>query len=185
MNAAPCSCRVRTNVILSLSASAAFSARVSSPGMPNTCRTPSFSRQRTRSCATFIVGTCLLSPMSRPMRRLLSAQRLARGLSNESLDDDRVAPRPIELRVSAIRPDLAEPDLRQQLAAGFVLGEDAGEQLPNAPALALAHQRLHRGVAGTSPARVARNVDREVGDPGAARARPILARGGPRDHGAV
>src|SRR3989442_9515458 len=70
MNAAPCSCRVRMNLILSLSASAAFRARVSSPGMPKTCRTPSFSRQRTRSCATFTVGTCSLSRNRRRRGRL-------------------------------------------------------------------------------------------------------------------
>src|SRR2546428_4500998 len=88
MNAAPCSCRVRTNLILSLSASAALSASVSSPGMPNTCRTPSFSRQRTRSCATFIVGTCSLSRNSSPRGRLFfSPSRAHRARSMQSVTE--------------------------------------------------------------------------------------------------
>src|SRR5258708_7204268 len=57
MNAAPCSWRTTTCVILELSASARPSASVSSPGSANTWRTPSFSRHATTSCATFIVAS--------------------------------------------------------------------------------------------------------------------------------
>src|SRR5688572_28312310 len=53
MNAAPCSCRVVTKRI-GLSSSASMMSMFSSPGMPKTYSTPSFSRHLTRSCAAFI-----------------------------------------------------------------------------------------------------------------------------------
>src|SRR6266550_129561 len=171
MKAAPCSWRVKTNVILSLAASAAFRARVSSPGIPKTCRTPSFSRQRTRSCATFIVGTCSLSRNRRRRGRLFfsqsrahpalsargrrpfwcrtkrcadRAERLTRRLSDEPLDDHGVAPLAVEPGMPSVRSDLAESDLRQKLAARLVLREDPREKLPHAAALALPDEGVHR-----------------------------------------
>ena len=51
--------------------------------------------------------------------------RLARRLSDQALDDDRVPPLTVELAVPTVRADLTESDLRQELAARFVLREDA------------------------------------------------------------
>src|SRR6266540_5442981 len=53
MNAAAPSCRVRTNRI-ELSRRASISSRFSSPGIPKANRTPSLSRQETRSAAAFM-----------------------------------------------------------------------------------------------------------------------------------
>src|SRR6266542_6843248 len=53
MNAAAPSCRVRTNRI-ELSRSASISSRFSSPGIPKGKRTPSLSKQETRSAAAFM-----------------------------------------------------------------------------------------------------------------------------------
>src|ERR671934_2750515 len=51
MKAAPCSWRTGTNWIDPDRSSASFRSSVSSPGMPKTYSTPSFSRQRTKSSA--------------------------------------------------------------------------------------------------------------------------------------
>src|SRR2546428_5118548 len=80
MNAAPCSCRVRTNWIFSLSSSAALSASVSSPGMPKTWRTPSFSRHFTRSWATFIERPTDAAARSRPRQQPSPGERGSRPL---------------------------------------------------------------------------------------------------------
>ena len=56
MNAAPCSCRTGTNATVEEWSSASFRSSVSSPGMPNTYRTPSFSRHRTNSSAAVAMG---------------------------------------------------------------------------------------------------------------------------------
>src|SRR6266516_1948549 len=53
MNAAAPSCRVRTKRT-ELSRSASISSRFSSPGIPKAKRTPSFSKQETRSAAAFM-----------------------------------------------------------------------------------------------------------------------------------
>src|SRR5712691_2767231 len=53
MNAAVPSCRVRTNRT-ELPRSASISSRFSSPGIPKAKRTPSLSRQETRSAAAFM-----------------------------------------------------------------------------------------------------------------------------------
>src|SRR6266705_1860694 len=53
MNAAAPSCRVRSNRT-ELSRSASISSRFSSPGIPKANRTPSLSKQETRSAAAFM-----------------------------------------------------------------------------------------------------------------------------------
>src|SRR6478735_5276347 len=53
MNAAPCSCRVVTNLI-ELSSSASMMSMFSSPGMPKMYSTPSFSRHFTSNWAAVI-----------------------------------------------------------------------------------------------------------------------------------
>src|SRR5204862_7993927 len=94
-----------------------------------------------------------------------AARRSTGGLSDEPLDDDGVAPRAVEPRVPSIRPDLAKPDLREKLAARLVLRKDAGDELPDAATLALAHERFHRGTTRAGAARVARDVPGKLGDP--------------------
>src|ERR1700729_2174120 len=54
MNEAPCSCLVSTYRIEDLD-SASMSRMFSSPGMPKTCVTPSFSRHCTISCALVLL----------------------------------------------------------------------------------------------------------------------------------
>src|SRR3954469_13330909 len=51
MKAAPCSWRTGMNDTELDRSSASFRSSVSSPGMPNTWRTPSFSRHSTNTCA--------------------------------------------------------------------------------------------------------------------------------------
>ena len=51
MKAAPCSCRVGTKVMSCERSSASLRSSVSSPGMPKTNSTPSFSRQSTKRSA--------------------------------------------------------------------------------------------------------------------------------------
>src|SRR5258707_11074286 len=82
MNAAPCSCRTTTCVILELSSSARPSASVSSPGSANTWRTPSFSRHATTSCATFIVASLF---------GVRDLRWLGRGADPDGLDVDELA----------------------------------------------------------------------------------------------
>src|SRR6266566_301783 len=125
---------------------------------------------------------------SRARRRSLRAaasdraERLARRLADESLDDDGVAPLAVEPAVSSVRADLAEADLREELAARLVLGEDAREELPYPAAFTFADERVHRGAARSGPPRLARDIDGELGNTGVARPRSVLARGRPRDH---
>src|SRR5690348_10647056 len=56
MNAPPCSWRTGTNWIEDDPSSASFRSSVSSPGMPKTWRTPSFSRQRTNTSAAVVMA---------------------------------------------------------------------------------------------------------------------------------
>src|SRR5919204_1283990 len=168
MNAAPCSWRVSTNVILSLAASAALRARVSSPGMPNTCRTPSFSRQRTRSSATFNRGL-----------------RHGRRVSDQPFDDHGVAPKSVEFGMSPIGPDLAEAKTREERAAWRVLREHARDELPHAAPLAFRDERFHRDAAGAATPMLSRDVDRELRHAGIALPRTVFARAGPGDHAPV
>src|SRR5437868_11887996 len=56
MKAPPCSWRTGTNSIEDERSSASFRSSVSSPGMPNTWRTPSFSRHLTKTSAAVSIA---------------------------------------------------------------------------------------------------------------------------------
>src|SRR5437588_10433743 len=56
MNAPPCSWRTGTNWIVEEASSASLRSSVSSPGMPKTWRTPSFSRHRTNTSAAVVMA---------------------------------------------------------------------------------------------------------------------------------
>ena len=62
MNAAPCSCRVRTKRIFSDRSSDIMKSAFSSPGTPNTYSMPSFSRQRTNRSETFTAAAGAARP---------------------------------------------------------------------------------------------------------------------------
>lgn len=107
--------------------------------------------------------------------------RHAGALADQLLHDDDVAPGAVQLRVPPIRPDLAEPERPQERKAHGVLGEHARHELPEARALGRGEERLHRRAAGALSARCALDVHGELADADVAVARPVFARGRPRD----
>src|SRR5207244_11625709 len=84
-----------------------------------------------------------------------------------------------------VTPDTAEAQAAQHRAAGFVRDEDAADQLPEAGAVSGGQQRFHRGAAGAAAALGARDIDRELGDPGVAGAAAVGRAGGPGDDAAL
>src|SRR5204862_3391104 len=85
-------------------------------------------------------------------------------LAKEALDDHDVAPGAVQPGMALVNPDLAEAQAAQHRAAGFVLDEDAADQLPEAGGVSGGQQRFHRGAAGAAAALGARDIDRELGD---------------------
>src|SRR5207253_8560454 len=89
------------------------------------------------------------------------------------------------LAVLLVDADLAEAERAEERAAWRVLDKDAREQFPEAGPLGDGDQRLHRQPARAATTRLARYVDRELGDAGVALARPVRRGGGKSHHVAI
>ena len=122
-------------------------------------------------------------------------ERLVRGLQTapdgrlvleQELDDDDVAPHAVESGVASVDADLAEAELPAKDKARLVLREDPADELPEAARAGLCGQRLQRDATGAPPARLARDVDREVANaPVGIAVSPVRRGGGPGEDGAL
>src|SRR5262245_56766941 len=84
-----------------------------------------------------------------------------------------------------IHSDLAEADAAEQAVARRVLNKDTRDELPETGGARGVDQGEHGHAAGTAPARLARGVDRELGDAGVAVARAVVRGRGEGEHAAV
>src|SRR3954452_17167420 len=84
--------------------------------------------------------------------------------SEELLDNDHIAPDPIELSMFLINTNFAEAKPLHQLTAGSIFHKDTRDQFPEACRFALIHQAGKGQATGTSPSPVAPHIDRELSD---------------------
>src|SRR6186713_468194 len=80
------------------------------------------------------------------------------------LDNDHIAPLAIQSAMLLISADLTKAERSNQPAAGCIVDEDARDQFPESGLFARGDERFHDQLPSASASRIARNVDRDLGN---------------------